>query len=171
MDYRTAGGSSLGTALVVAELRPCWINYSATENIPPCEAGASFLFAIEACDVNWPSTHPRRSGAADAPRDRELQARIAELEAEVARLRPGARSHKSDMYFIKSDTALVCRPAERCPEREGVCGGWSAPASGRTARQNLARLFKAAKEQVTGPSSRPTTSTPHDQRGGSAGPS
>src|SRR5947209_7386755 len=49
------------------------------------------LFAIEAWDVNCPQhTHRRFSERQVAPVVEDLRARIAELEAEVTRLRPGS---------------------------------------------------------------------------------
>jgi predicted pyridoxine 5'-phosphate oxidase superfamily flavin-nucleotide-binding protein len=57
----------------------------------PGEAERAVLFAIEAWDVNCPQhIHRRFSERQIAPVIEELQARIAELEAEVARLRPGS---------------------------------------------------------------------------------
>ncbi len=59
----------------------------------PGEAERAILFAIEAWDVNCPQhIHRRFSERQVAPVIEELQARIAELEAEVARLQP--RSEK-----------------------------------------------------------------------------
>jgi predicted pyridoxine 5'-phosphate oxidase superfamily flavin-nucleotide-binding protein len=59
----------------------------------PGEAERAILFAIEAWDVNCPQhIHRRFSERQVAPVIEELQARIAELEAEVARLQP--RSNK-----------------------------------------------------------------------------
>src|SRR5947209_5437469 len=59
----------------------------------PGEAERAILFAIEAWDVNCPQhIHRRFSERQVAPVIEELQARIAALEAEVARLQP--RSEK-----------------------------------------------------------------------------
>jgi predicted pyridoxine 5'-phosphate oxidase superfamily flavin-nucleotide-binding protein len=59
----------------------------------PGEPERAILFAIEAWDVNCPQhIHRRFSERQVAPVIEELQARIAELEAEVARLQP--RSNK-----------------------------------------------------------------------------
>ncbi len=56
----------------------------------PAEAERAILFAIEAWDVNCPQhIHRRFSERQVAPVIEEYQARIAELEAEVARLRSG----------------------------------------------------------------------------------
>ena len=55
----------------------------------PGEAERAILFAIEAWDVNCPQhIHRRFSERQVAPVIEKLKARIAELEAEVARLRP-----------------------------------------------------------------------------------
>jgi uncharacterized protein len=55
----------------------------------PGEAARAILFAIEAWDVNCPQhIHRRFSERQVAPVIEKLKARIAELEAEVARLRP-----------------------------------------------------------------------------------
>jgi predicted pyridoxine 5'-phosphate oxidase superfamily flavin-nucleotide-binding protein len=55
----------------------------------PGEAERAILFAIEAWDVNCPQhIHRRFSERQVAPVIEELKARIAELEAEVARLQP-----------------------------------------------------------------------------------
>ena len=57
----------------------------------PGKAERAILFAIEAWDVNCPQhIHRRFSERQIAPVIKELQDRIAELEAEVARLRPGS---------------------------------------------------------------------------------
>ena len=59
----------------------------------PDEAERAILFAIEAWDVNCPQhIHRRFSERQVAPVIEKLKARIAELEAEVARLQP--RSNK-----------------------------------------------------------------------------
>ena len=55
----------------------------------PGEAERAIMFAIEAWDVNCPQhIHRRFSERQVAPVIEKLKARIAELEAEVARLRP-----------------------------------------------------------------------------------
>ncbi len=56
----------------------------------PAEAERAILFAIAAWDVNCPKhIHQRFSRRQLAPVIEELQGRVADLEAEVARLRPG----------------------------------------------------------------------------------
>jgi predicted pyridoxine 5'-phosphate oxidase superfamily flavin-nucleotide-binding protein len=56
----------------------------------PADAENAILFAVEAWDGNCPQhIHKRFSQRQLAPVIEELQDRIAELEAEVARLRPG----------------------------------------------------------------------------------
>jgi predicted pyridoxine 5'-phosphate oxidase superfamily flavin-nucleotide-binding protein len=60
----------------------------------PGEPERAILFAIEAWDVNCPQhIHRRFSERQVAPVIEKLQARVAELEAEVSRLLPGG--HKS----------------------------------------------------------------------------
>src|SRR5437868_5946109 len=59
----------------------------------PGEAERAILFAIEAWDVNCPQhIHRRFSERQVAPVIEELQARIAELEAEVSRLQPRSKN-------------------------------------------------------------------------------
>jgi predicted pyridoxine 5'-phosphate oxidase superfamily flavin-nucleotide-binding protein len=60
----------------------------------PAKVERAIVFAVEAWDVNCPRhIHPRFTPEQMAPQVEPLRARIAELEAEVERLRSNARPH------------------------------------------------------------------------------
>jgi hypothetical protein len=90
MDYANSRGIKVwGTARVVEG--DAALLEKLRDREYPGEAERAILFAIEAWDVNCPQhIHRRFSERQVAPVIEELQTRIAELEAEVARLRPGS---------------------------------------------------------------------------------
>ena len=123
----------------------------------PGEVERAILFTVEAWDVNCPQhIHQRFSQRQIAPVIEKLQARIAELEAEVERLRaspPSTNEARSmTMDFTKTDTALVViDPQNDVLSEKGVSWGLvGASVRENNTVENLDRLFKAAKDRGYG---------------------